>query len=75
MEDVNKKNMQTLSFWYGKLPFDVRLKANTNTPLEKRLMRAPNISNAVAQGFDWISSPEGEDYWNAIFMFYKVRGL
>lgn len=54
--------------WLEELPEPARSKAIKNTPLVDLKKKVDCLSDAVAEAFNWHESPEGQDYWDELWL-------
>ena len=59
---------KTIIEWFEQLPDGYRERAINNA--RTRAWKCESIADALNDGFDWLSSPEGYDFWDAVYMHY-----
>lgn len=63
--------MKTYIEWFSLLPSPYKEKAIKNSIqgdwIDPDKEQSESMENALAKGFCWTTSPEGEDYWNELF--------
>lgn len=53
--------------WLSELPEPYRVKALSNTKIDKLKSPCANLQNAVGSSFIWKHSPEGTKYWATLY--------
>ena len=62
----------TIKNYLLKLPSDIAAKAILNTATDRLDDEAGSICDALIQAFVWEHSPQGHDYWAAIYETYEA---
>jgi hypothetical protein len=62
---------KTVYDFLTKMPQDIASKALINAKREVLADEADSVCDALVQAFIWEKSPQGHDYWEAIFNAYE----
>lgn len=62
------KEVKTIEEWLCQLPPEIRNKAIANTTITDLKKQVSSLDKAIIDAFTWDITPEGENYWDEIYI-------
>ena len=73
--ETNHRTMKTVKEWLEELPDGYMERALKNLDPDLYGTYAGSMTNAISWGFRWDKSPEGIEFWAAVYDYYSLIPL